>query len=33
MEKPFDEIHADIGSQMLDLPHGVPDSAAVIEAR
>lgn len=33
MEKPFDEIHTDIGSQLLGLPHGVLDSAAVIEAR
>lgn len=33
MEKPFDDIHADIGSQLLGLPHGMTDSAAVREAR
>ena len=33
MERPFDDLHAGIESQMLDLPAGIPDSEAVRKAR
>ncbi len=33
MEKPFDEIHASIDSQVMGLPHELADSGAVLDAR
>ena len=33
MEYPFDELHAGIESQILNLPAGIPDSLAVLQAK
>ena len=33
MEYPFDELHAGIGSQIMNLPAGIPDSDAVTQAK
>ena len=33
MEYPFDELHAGIGSQIMNLPAGIPDSEAVTQAK
>jgi tetratricopeptide (TPR) repeat protein len=33
MEYPFDELHAGVGSQIMNLPAGIPDSEAVTQAK
>ena len=33
MEYPFDELHAGIKSQIMNLPAGIPDSEAVTQAK
>lgn len=33
MEYPFDELHAGIGSQIMNLPAEIPDSEAVTQAK
>ena len=33
MEYPFDELRAGIGSQIMNLPAGIPDSEAVTQAK
>ena len=33
MEYPFDELHAGIESQIMNLPAGIPDSEAVTQAK
>ena len=33
MEYPFDDLHAGIESQIMNLPAGIPDSEAVTQAK
>ena len=33
MEYPFDDLHAGVESQIMNLPAGIPDSEAVTQAK